>query len=168
MLRELILLFLLLTTGNSAFAQVYDKSNGCISDTLSNSEKVFSRMEIIPLFKGNMKRFLIDNISIDLFMRYLSSKDTLFTDTARVKFVMSKKGEISNVIINKANSPLFQNEVLRLLKLSSCNWQIGSQGGRYVNGWAQFDIYFRLVRRNGELKINVNYKQFEPPEMTMN
>lgn len=167
MLRKLILLLVLATICDGVLAQTYDKSNGCISDTLTNSEKVFSRMEVIPLFKGNMKRFLIDNISIDLFLRHLQPKDTLFADAARVKFVMSKKGEISNVAVSKTKNHLFQAEILRLLRLSSCNWQIGSQGGRYVNGWAQFDIYFRIVRMNGELRINVDYKQHDPPEMPM-
>jgi hypothetical protein len=162
-----MLLFFMAAVNYCVFAQTYDKSNGCLSDTLSNSEKVFSRMEVIPLFKGNMKRFLIDNISVDIFLRYLHPKDTLFADTARIKFVMSKKGEISNILVSKAKTALFQAEILRLLRLSSCNWQIGSQGGRYVNGWAQFDVYFRLVRMNGELRINVDYKQHDPPETPM-
>jgi len=148
-------------------AQTYDKSKGCISDSLVTLDDVFSRIEVTPLFKGNMRRFLIDNLSIDLFLRYMSFKDTLITDTARVKFVMTKKGEIANVFLSKTKSPLFQSEILRLLRLSSCNWQIGSQGGRLVNAWVQVDIYFRLVRMNGELNVNVGYKQFDPPDMPM-
>lgn len=168
MMRNITLLaFFIVGVHFSLIAQTYDKSNGCISDTLTDTEKVFSRMEIVPLFKGNIKRFLADNISIDLFLRYMQPKDSLFADTARVKFIMSKKGEISNISISKVKSELFRAEVLRLLRLSSCNWQIGENGSRRVNGWAQFDIYFRLARRNGEVKMNVDFKQYEPPEMPM-
>lgn len=161
------IIFLVVGVHYSPFAQTYDKSNGRILDTLDDTEKVFSRMEIIPLFKGNMRRFLADNISIDLFLHYMQPTDSAFVDTARVKFIMSKKGDISNISLSKAKSELFKTEVLRLLRLSSCNWQIGQGGGRRLNGWAQFDVYFRLVRRNGEVIMNVDYKQYNPPEMPM-
>jgi hypothetical protein len=151
----------------SLFGQTFDKSNPSIVDTVSNSEHIFSRMEIIPLFKGNMKRFLADNISIDLFLRYMQPSDSLFIDTARVKFIMSKKGIISNVSISKVKSELFKVEVMRLLRLSSCNWQIGENGGRRLNGWAQFDVYFRLAKKNGEVIMNVDFMQYDPPEKPM-
>lgn len=139
-----------------------------MADTEVALENVFTRTEITPLFKGNMHWFLIDNISIDNFLRYMPPNENLIVDTARVNFIMSKNGEIANVTISKTHSFLFQSEVLRLLRLSSCNWQIGSQGGRSVNAWVQFEIYFQLVRMNGELRVNIGYRQFEPPQMPIN
>ncbi|HSK14472.1 MAG TPA: hypothetical protein VK907_14725, partial [Phnomibacter sp.] len=119
-------------------AQVWDKTNGCITDTLKDAEAVFTRFTSEPKFKGNMKWFLTKNISLDIFLHSMTPRDTVFVDTARIQFLMSKKGEISNVTISKVKSQIFQAEVIRLFRLSSCSWERGDQGGRYVNGWAQF------------------------------
>ena len=150
-----------------SFAQLWDKTNGCITDTIKDTEAVFTRFTSEPMFKGNMKWFLTKNISLDIFLHSMQPSDTVILDTARFQFLMSKKGEISNVTISKAKSLIFQTEVMRLFRLSSCSWQIGDQGGRYVNGWAQFEIYFRLTRKYGEIKINVDYKQIVPVDLSL-
>lgn len=168
MLKKLIsVAFVMFSWVSYGLSQTFDQSNGCVSDTLVNPGKVLTRIDTHPAFKGNMKRFLTNNISIDVFLRYMQPEDTLFSDTARIKFVLSKAGVISNISIGKVKNPLFQAEVLRLLRLSSCNWQIGQSGGRLVNAWVQYDIYYRIVRKNGEVKMNLDYKQFDPPEMSM-
>src|SRR5574343_330532 len=146
-------------------AQVWDKTNGCITDTLNETEAVFTRFTSEPQFKGNMKWFLTKNISLDIFLHSMSPNDTIFTDTARIQFIVSKKGEISNVTISKVKSQIFRSEVLRLFRLSSCSWEKGDQGGRYVNGWAQFEIYISVIRKYGEIKSNIDYKQIVPVDL---
>ena len=167
-LSKIILTILLIGAFHGfAGAQVWDKMNGCITDTLKNTEAVFTRFTTEPMFKGNMKWFLTKNISLDIFLQSMQPGDTVFLDTARFKFLMSKKGEISNVTITEAKSQVFQTEVMRLFRLSSCSWQIGDQGGRYVNGWAQFEIYFRLTRKYGQIKMNIDYKQIVPVDLSL-
>lgn len=146
-------------------AQVWDKTNGCITDTLKDTEAVFTRFTSEPSFKGNMKWFLTKHLSIDVFLHAMNISDTIFVDTARVQFVMSKKGEISNVSLSKTKSQIFQAEVMRLFRLSSCSWERGDQGGRYVNGWVQFEIYFQLTRKYGEIRSTIDYKQILPVDL---
>ena len=162
-----LVIFLISLIHGHAVAQLWDKTNGCITDSLINTEVVFTRMEIEPKFKGSMKWFLTKNISLDIFLHSMHPSDTILTDTARIKFVMSKKGEISNISISKGKNHLFQSEAMRVFRLSSCSWQVGVQGGRLVNGWAQFEIYFHLTRRFGEVKMNVDYKQIIPAQLDL-
>ena len=168
MLRKIIfsVLFIFLLQG-FAFSQSWDRTNGCITDTLRDSEAVFTRFTTEPMFKGNMKWFLTRNISLDVFLHSMQISDTIFADTVRIKFIMSKKGEISNISVTKTRYPVFESEALRLFRLSSCSWERGDQGGRYVNGWAQFEIYFCLIREYGEIVMNIDYKQIVPPDLSM-
>lgn len=117
-------------------AQVWDMTNGCITETLKEKEVVFSRFTVEPRFEGNMKWFLTRNISLDAILHSMNPSDTIFSDTARVTFIISKRGEISDVRISKVRSQIFQTEVTRLFRLTSCSWESGVQEGSYVNGWA--------------------------------
>lgn len=151
---------------NFLTAQVWDKTNGCITDTLKDTKAVFTRFTSEPKFKGNMKWFLTKNISLDPFLHCMQSSDTVFVDTARFQFLIDKTGEISNVTISKSKNQIFQAEVMRLFRLSSCSWERGDQGGIYVNGWAQFEIFFRLTRKYGEIKTTIDYIQIVPVDLS--
>ena len=166
MLRNIILIVLFFSY-KPVYGQSFVQSDSCITDTLINPEFAFTRTDHTPLYKGNFKRFLTDNIDIGLFLRDLQSKDTVFTDTARVKFIMSKNSKMSNFSISKVHDHIFGTEVIRLIRLASCNWQPANQGGRFVNSWVQFDIYFSLTSNSGEIKMNIDYKNYDPPEEPM-
>jgi hypothetical protein len=143
------------------------KASDCLKDTLRHGEVAFTKTEITAIFKGDFRQYLTLNMSIDLFMRYILHRDSVFNDTASVKFVVSKYAEVSNIQVSKSQSPFFQAEIMRLLHISACNWHAASNGGRMVNSWIQFDIYVSLVRKRGEVKMNLDFKQLYPPNELM-
>ena len=166
MFGKIILAQIILINGFGV-AQHSHKLNGCITDSIRNTETAFTRFEIESRFKGNMRWFLTRNIGLDSLLCQLEPSDTFFADTARITFLMGRKGSISNVNVSKATNLIFKAEALRLFKLSSCNWQMGEQGGRYVDGWVQFELYFRINRMHGEIKMNIDYKQILPVEVIL-
>ena len=161
--RLLYTTLIIIFVNSYSFAQNNQKSDDDFTDTINKIDKIFIRFPYEPMFKGNMKSFLTKNISLEIFLRYMQPGDTLLTDTANIKFMLSYKGEFKNILFTKAKDSLFKYEVMRLFNLSSGNWNIAQQGGRLVNSFVQFEIYFRITRQPGEIKMNIHYKQIVPP-----
>jgi hypothetical protein len=162
MIKVAAVFLMIIFSGSNLSAQLFDRTNGCIIDTLETPENVFTRFEIAPRFRGNMQWFLTKNIHIDKFLDNIDAQETYFADTAKVRFIITRKGEIGAVSITDCNVALFEKEVFRLFRLSSCSWEPGLQGSRYVNGWFQFYVILRVERRYGSINASINYTEISP------
>jgi hypothetical protein len=72
--------------------------------------------------------------------------DSVYYDTARVRFVISKYGVMSNLSVTKSKSEAFRREMYRMIKETACSWAPGNFSGRLVNGWVQMDFLFKIKR----------------------
>jgi periplasmic protein TonB len=87
--------------------------------------------EVMPSFNGNIVKYMLRNLpqpgDIEEGQRIV----------IRVKFVVSKEGEVTNVEIIQSGRPDLDKEVLRVVKRMP-RWKPGMQGGRAVA------VYFHL------------------------
>lgn len=138
----------------------------CYVDKFLEDEPVFTRIQINASFKGGVRAFqtfLIKNIDHSKIISQLTHSQTVYADTAMVKFIITKKGTMSNLTVKNTNSDVFQKEIEEVFKKSSCHWVPGNYSGRPVNGWYQYDIYYRAKIRYGTLNISVDFKYFDYP-----
>jgi hypothetical protein len=134
-----------------------DDANECYSEKLSDNGDVFTGMIKQPHFKGghdSLVRFLLTNIDLEEFARNFSQNKMAYTDTARLKFIVSKQGGISELSITKAKNEKFIDEVIRAMKKSSCSWVAGGSE-QLVNGWHQFEIFVSMERSH-EKELNTS------------
>jgi hypothetical protein len=130
----------------TACLQNSDKTKSCYSDKLPDKEKVFTKMLNKPHFKGghdSLVKFLSANINFEKFISDLSQNGKIFSDTARIKFIVNKQGGLSDLSIKMTKKKKFADEVRRVIQKSSCNWVAGGTE-RLANGWHHFDIYFSI------------------------
>lgn len=114
-----------------------------------NAENVFTKIEIPPSFIGGsntFKCFLNSSSWLSILANELLIKDSVYYDTARVRFVISKFGVMSNLSVTKCLSESYRKEVYRIIKGSACGWIPGNFSGRNINGWVQMDLFFQLKR----------------------
>lgn len=158
-----ILIFIIGLLSTEIFAQTGIYSADCYTDNFADTNKVFTRVENKPQFKGGDDAFLallLTNFNSEKIVRRLHPNDRTFSDTARVVFIISKDSKISNLTVSLCKDTTFKQEVIRLIKNSSCSWKPGDFG-RYVTSWYQFDIYLNLERRRDEIGFRIKIKHFD-------
>lgn len=129
-----------------------------------NSENVFTKIQILPSFIGGsntFKCFLNSAGGFGFLADELLVNDSSYFDTARVRFVISKYGMMSNLSVTKCLSESFKKEVYRIIKATACSWTPGNFSGRYVNGWVQINLYFHLRRnQNSSVQYTFSFKSY--------
>ncbi len=134
-------------------------------EPIINSENVFSKIQIPPSFIGGsntFKCFLNSSGGFAFLASELLSKDSVYFDTARVRFIVSKYGVMSNLSVTKCLSESYCKEVYRVIKLSACSWTPGNFSGRYVNGWVQMDLFFHLKRnQDNSVQKTISFKHYD-------
>jgi hypothetical protein len=116
-----------------------------------------------PYFKGghdSFINFLMTNISFQKLVSDLSQNERVYNDTARIKFVVSKEGKLSDLAVTMTRKKVFSDEIIEVIKKSSCSWVAGGTE-RLLNGWIQFDIYYSIDRRLNEVSINIRQKEYD-------
>ncbi|RXK57599.1 hypothetical protein ESA94_20590 [Lacibacter luteus] len=130
-----------------------------------NSENVFTKIEIVPSFIGGsntFKSYLNSSGGFGFLSNELLNKDSIYFDTARVRFIISKYGVMSNLSVTKCHSESYKKEVYQVIRGSACGWIPGNFSGRNINGWVQIDIYFQLKRcQDNSIQKTVSYKQYD-------
>jgi hypothetical protein len=163
MTKSLLIVTILLLLTRAAISQTSDNTKNCYSDKPFNKEKAFTKMLHKPYFKGghdSFVNFLMANISFQKLVDDLSQNERLYIDTARIKFIVSKGGVLSDLSIALTKKKIFADEIARVIKKSSCNWAAGGTE-RLLNGWIQFDIYYLIDRRLNEVTTNVKVKEYD-------
>ena len=120
-------------------------------------------MENKPQFKrGNdaLLNYLLANISFQKLSGTLTQNERVYTDTARVKFIMSRDGIMSDLTVTLTQNQTFKEEIFNVIKKSSCSWHPGNFG-RNVDGWFQMDIYYFIDRGYNEVTSKVGIKEYE-------
>lgn len=142
------------------------RTKTCYSDKLSNKDKVFTRMLNEPHFNGgndSLVNFLSTNISFEKLISDFSQDRGIYSDTARIKFIVSKRGSLSDLSVTLAKKKMFAGEIARVIKKSSCNWVAG-RTEQLANGWFQFDVYFLVERSNNEVKTTMTFNEYVPTD----
>ena len=146
------------------FGQGTSDTSVCYTDSIkSGNDKVFHVIQTNASFKrGNyyFKDFLIKYINHNKFIKELSKIQPSYSDTARVKFIISKHAIMSNLQIKGTKHEDFKSEIEKVLKQSSCFWFPGEYSGRKVDGWYQYDIFYFVELKNGEVNITLNNKEY--------
>lgn len=150
--------------------RVHGQSNqdaiSCYEDKISDSSSVFTKLQIGTQFNGGDRKFgifLLKNIDFEKFLPELNKNAGIYTDTVRVKFIISKNAVMSNLTVGSAKYSLFREEIFRVMRLSSCEWIPDNYSGRKVNGWIQLDVFYALDSRGGKLSSSVNFKVYNYP-----
>lgn len=163
-------IFFLFITTVIGVIRIYGQANQdarlCYIDKISDSSSVFTKLQIGIQFKGGDRKFqifLLKNIDFEKFIPESRRNAGIYTDTARVKFVISRNAIMSNLTVNPAKSKLFQEEIYRVIRQSSCEWIPDNYSGRQVNGWIQLDVFYKLDSRGGKLSSSVNFKVYNYP-----
>ena len=144
-------------------SQKTGKTKSCYSDKPFAKENVFTKMQNKPYFKGGhdtLINFLMTNISFQKLVSDLSQNERTYSDTARVKFIVSKNGGLSDLSVTLTKNRKFAAEIITAIKKSSCNWVAGGTE-RLLNGWFQFDIYYLIDRRYNEVTTKVKIKEYD-------
>jgi hypothetical protein len=144
-------------------SQEYDTAKNCYSDKAFDKEKVFTKMLRKPYFKGghdSLINFLITNISFQNLVGDLSQNERIYYDTARIKFIVSKTGALSDLSVTLTKKKIFADEILKVIKKSSCRWTAGGTE-LLMNGWIQFDIYYSIDRRFFGVTMGIKIKEYD-------
>lgn len=152
----------------TVISQKTNKAKSCYSDKPFDKEnfdkeKVFTKMQNKPYFKGghdSLINFLMINTSFKKLVSDLSQNERTYSDTARIKFIVSKSGSLSDLSVTLTKKKIFADEVASAIKKSSCNWVAGGTE-RLVNGWLQFDLYYTIDRRYNEVTTKVKIKEYD-------
>ncbi len=99
---------------------------------------VFTYIEKMPEFKGNLNDWLAQNL------RYPpAAKEALVDGRVVVKFVVQKDGSVANATVEKGVSPELDAEALRLINAMPA-WEPGQQNGKPVPVDFRVPVKFRL------------------------
>lgn len=120
-------------------------------DTLADIEKIFTKVDVEASFTGGedaWRRYLVNNLNIEKVARriHIPKGEKEFRQTIIVKFVVNKKGEISDVAAENGDANKFCiEEAVRVIKYSP-NWVPAEQNGRTVNAYRRQPITFLFER----------------------
>jgi len=136
--------------------------SSCYVDHFDNrDEKVFTKIEIPISFKGGENAFLtflLSHIDFSNLIADLKPNERFYTDTASIKFIVSKKGILSDLTITRTTWEQLKQELFNAFRQSGCHWIPGNFSGRLINGWCELNIYYTIDRRRQEFATNIGYQ----------
>lgn len=145
---------------NSDTTKLLDQTN-CYAEHFNDKEEsVFTKIESPAYFKGGSDaflNFLISHINFKSIVSELKQNERVYSDTASLKFIVSKKGTISDLTIVGTKREIFRQELFKTIKQSSCYWVPGNFSGRFVNGWYELKIFYTIDRRRQDILTKVGY-----------
>ena len=142
---RLIFIFVIIILPFFLFGQ---KKKECFQLKIDN-DNIFTKILQPPYFSGGkitfecyLKQYSFSPFIADEILKI----DSFYYDTARVQFVISRYGVMSNLSVSKGKSGELKKEIYRMMKESACSWNPGNADGRNVNVWVQMDFFFMLKR----------------------
>jgi len=129
----------------------------CYQDNFTDTQFVFTKMELLPHYKGyeqELNKFIINEINIAEICNKLPDSVRVFEDSAKVKFIIAKNGQMSNLAVKSVHTTL-EDELTKALIKSSCSWFPG-YSNRNLNGWYNGTIYFKIDRTKNSLSVTVS------------
>lgn len=107
----------------------------------SGMNKTFLKVEIEPAFPGgniSWKRYLQNNLNYKI---PVDNDAPAGRYTVIVRFIVSKSGEISDIVAESNNGYGMENEVIRVIKKGP-KWKPGVQDGNQVNAYKTQPVMF--------------------------
>ncbi len=108
-----------------------------------DDEQIFVSVQQMPEFPGGMlalRRYIAEHIQYPVL-----AQENEIEGTVVVKFVVGKKGEVSNVTVIRGVDPLLDSEAIRVVKHLP-PFKPGYNNGRPVKVWFTLPIVFKLQR----------------------
>ncbi len=130
---KMLPLLLLLAGSTAVHAQGYKK----------DSKGVFTYVEKMPEFPGNVNAYLADNIKYPEAARKANVQGRVV-----VKFVINEKGQVQDALVEKSVNPVLDAEALRVVK-SMPAWNPGTTKGTPVKVYYRIPISYTLEGGKG-------------------
>jgi hypothetical protein len=130
----------------NGYGQIVDSDSYSIHrniETMSNDCKlpagnhIFTKAEILPEFPGGAKRwseFSQNNLDFSIIAKSLSDSNYFYLDSAQVKFVVTKNGDICGLTFLSTVKEPTKAALLDLFSKSP-NWKPATSGGRQINAY---------------------------------
>lgn len=141
MKKQLTIIFCFLYLVSFSHSSCINKSKAEINCPQSDSSKVFSLVEKMPTFPGGdneLYKFLGNNLKYPKKERQNGTTGKVF-----VTFVINADGSISDIKILRSLTALFDEEVIRVIKLMP-KWTPGTNQGKPVNVQYNLPVTFML------------------------
>ncbi len=109
----------------------------------NDDEQIFVSVQQMPEFPGGMmalRRYIAEHIQYPVL-----AQENEIEGTVVVKFVVGKKGEVSNVQVIRGVDPLLDSEAVRVVK-NLPRFKPGMNNGRPVKVWFTLPIVFKLQK----------------------
>jgi len=111
-----------------------------VKDYKTNNQ-IFDIVENMPEFPGGemaLRIFIADSI------RYpIEAQEKGIQGKVYIKFVVNKKGKVTNAIVKRGVDPSLDKEALRVINILP-DWKPGTQDGKNVNVGYTVPILFKL------------------------
>ncbi len=128
----------------------------CYTETMGKNPKVFDKSLYYPKYKNGdraLSIFVTDNINLTSIYNSIPDSISVLEDSVKVKFIISKKSVMSDIIINTAWQ-ILATELKKALIKSSCNWIPGGTE-RYLPVWYTGILYIRLEKKINSFNLTV-------------
>jgi protein TonB len=132
-MRPLSFIILLAVLATS-FCQAQPKQK----EEAQTAPKVFSYVEQMPEFKGEVQKYIVSNVRYPDSARVHDIQGRVF-----VKFIVNEDGSLSGFEIPRPLHPLLDEEALRVVR-SMPPWNPGKQNGKAVKVSYMLPIVFML------------------------
>lgn len=129
------------------------------AQVVSNSDenKVFEKIEIEAGFPGGTAKwiaFVKTNFNFTRIEKSLFDSITLFSDTAKIQFVVDKNGIIKDISFQTEVSKPFKESCAEIFK-DSPHWRPASQCGRNVSAYRKQTFIVQIDKTTGKKVIHV-------------
>ena len=102
----------------------------------------FEKVEIAPLYKGNLQKFIIDNL-----VAQKDENDIPLTGKVTLQLIVNTNGTINDIIVDQhsiSTNKILVKEAIRVIKLTDGEWIGGVQNGKKLERcFHHVDIEFK-------------------------
>ncbi len=132
------------------------------SPNVSPNDKVFTIVQQQPIFRGDINKWLVDNIQYPQQAKIDNIQGTVY-----VSFIVEENGSVSNVKILRGVDSYLDNEGVRVVSMMP-KWSPGMQNNQAVR--VQYNLPIRFTLRNGNdntiiTPIKDNNEVYDNPQM---
>ena len=131
---------------NSVFENIPDWSETFIIEPefepIDDNNESYIFADVMPKFPGGeeaLKQYIFKNLNYPV-----EAQENNISGKIYVKFVVTKKGEVTNVSLIRSVHPLLDNEAIRVVQ-SLPDWIPGRQAGKKINVWFTIPIIFQII-----------------------
>ncbi len=149
-----IIVSLFCTVG--AFSQTA-KDKLCYQETIDNKVSVFTNALYSPNYKGReeaLNVFLLSQVDVQAIANSISETVNFFSDSVKVKFIIARTGQMSDLSV-EGNNAVLSSEIRKALIKSACNWIPGGTE-MYLPAWYTGTIHFALKRQREACSIMIS------------